>query len=338
MAYGIQALRNTGNRSRMESQPVRELSRAGRGGDTTIGHLTEGEVVIPEAYQTPGVMALLAKEMRRQGTNPAEFEVGNRFAKRNPQTGAQEFQADPDHEVRDTIPASATRFGAGRSPDPAILGDVKEALRKYVETQFSWDTENVAPETRDQQQRMADLELSSVLRGSGGFTGKDVETAQLMHWGGPQSFDQTWDKYYGQTVADLIKGRGSPLGDSAVVGGIGPGTGSQQEANFDAIFGGTPGTPGDPSAPGPANEQDIETFDIMRAFGVPHQIGTFPDYSDLLDYGEGPERRMARFAVPATTVLTDAEIDRRGGVDALRNEAVSAPNFPFYNLLSMIGQ
>src|SRR5947207_4021706 len=40
------------------------LARAGRGSDTTVGHLTPGEVVIPKRLQTPEVMAALARAAR----------------------------------------------------------------------------------------------------------------------------------------------------------------------------------------------------------------------------------------------------------------------------------
>src|SRR3990167_2848263 len=70
---------------------ISNMARMGRRGDTMMGHLTPGEMVLPASVQTPGMIAMIASKMRRQGQNPAEFVVGSRFNKRNPQTGAAEF-------------------------------------------------------------------------------------------------------------------------------------------------------------------------------------------------------------------------------------------------------
>ena len=43
------------------------LARAGRGGDSAIGHLTPGEIVIPQRLQTPEVVAALARTSRAMG-------------------------------------------------------------------------------------------------------------------------------------------------------------------------------------------------------------------------------------------------------------------------------
>jgi len=67
----------------------------GRRGDTAVGHLTPGEIVIPKSAQTPGLMGILASNLRRQGANPAQYVVGSNMSSRNPYTGLQEF-ADPN--------------------------------------------------------------------------------------------------------------------------------------------------------------------------------------------------------------------------------------------------
>lgn len=90
MALGIQNLMKRGG-VRSEAPEVRELAQAGTRGDDTMAHLTSGEIVIPRSAQTPGLMALFAKNMRSQGRNPAEYMVGSQHAERNPYTGAQMF-------------------------------------------------------------------------------------------------------------------------------------------------------------------------------------------------------------------------------------------------------
>lgn len=78
------------NRNQNE-RAVQRLSGWGRGGDTTMAHLTPGEVVIPLAAQDDQLMSLIAMAMKKKGINPAEFMVGHKDAKVNPNTGAQEF-------------------------------------------------------------------------------------------------------------------------------------------------------------------------------------------------------------------------------------------------------
>ena len=76
------------------TQAMNSAAAAGRRGDTMLGHLTPGEMVIPRSAQTPGMMALFAKHMRSKGQNPARYMVGSKFASENPMTGAQEFYDD----------------------------------------------------------------------------------------------------------------------------------------------------------------------------------------------------------------------------------------------------
>jgi hypothetical protein len=134
MAYGIQALtqmrRTSGNDA--EHPDVRRLGRAGLGGDSTIGHLTPGELVIPQSAQTPGLMALFSKEMRARGMNPERYKVDSGYTSRNPTTGAQQFYAGEeggygqgafgdavdvgmDYDAASSIGAAAVGQGGGMS-------------------------------------------------------------------------------------------------------------------------------------------------------------------------------------------------------------------------------
>src|SRR3990167_3349791 len=78
------------------SSLINIASIAGRKGDSTMAHLTPGELVIPRSAQTPGMMALFAKHMRSRGQNPAKYMVGSSFASQNPVTGAPEFGDEGD--------------------------------------------------------------------------------------------------------------------------------------------------------------------------------------------------------------------------------------------------
>jgi len=124
MAYGIQALTKNFSPRRFESRDVRQLAQQGRGGDDTIAHLNTGEMIIPEAVQTPGIMALVSKEMRKMGFNPRRFQVGDRFAQRNPSTGAQEFH---------TLPATG-----GSTTPPSIGPDYAFGPEQFL---YPWEVE-----------------------------------------------------------------------------------------------------------------------------------------------------------------------------------------------------
>lgn len=67
---------------------VAHLSKKGRGGDKTIGHLTPGEIVIPKSAQTPD---LLAHAKQTLGHRFGRYQVGGKDDSVNPKTGAKEF-------------------------------------------------------------------------------------------------------------------------------------------------------------------------------------------------------------------------------------------------------
>lgn len=67
---------------------IEHLSKKGRGGDKTIGHLTPGEIVIPKSAQTPD---LLAHAKQTLGPRFGRYQVGGKDDSVNPKTGAKEF-------------------------------------------------------------------------------------------------------------------------------------------------------------------------------------------------------------------------------------------------------
>lgn len=83
------------------------LERLGRGGDTTVGHLTEGEVIVPRGSDLAGkVRAALAA----LGYDPERYTVGGPGDSINPRTGMREFLEGATGGVGDT---------GGRGSDPA---------------------------------------------------------------------------------------------------------------------------------------------------------------------------------------------------------------------------
>jgi hypothetical protein len=73
----------------MQDQPMEE---AGRGGDTDMGHLTPGEVVLPvEIVSARGTVKKLTEMFEKAGLDIDEYTVGNEKNKMNPDTGYPEF-------------------------------------------------------------------------------------------------------------------------------------------------------------------------------------------------------------------------------------------------------
>ena len=74
------------------------LAAAGRRGDTTLGHLTPGEQIVPlPVLRAPGVESGLDAAFRRVGLDRGRYRVGGWDDRRNPRTGLREYAVgDPD--------------------------------------------------------------------------------------------------------------------------------------------------------------------------------------------------------------------------------------------------
>jgi hypothetical protein len=87
-----------GAMSNVDAEVMQRLMSAGRDGDTAIGHLTEGEVVIPAPVleANPQAADMLEQTMSQMGIDPrtrvvdSTGEIGG-IASINPETGFQEF-------------------------------------------------------------------------------------------------------------------------------------------------------------------------------------------------------------------------------------------------------
>jgi hypothetical protein len=77
-----------------EMMETEEMAMAGRNGDTVVGHLTEGEFVVPtEIFEgNPVLMDILFSRMREAGIeDPERYIVGSELNSINPETGMPEF-------------------------------------------------------------------------------------------------------------------------------------------------------------------------------------------------------------------------------------------------------
>lgn len=68
-----------------------ELAAMGRLGDTTIAHLTPGEIAVPPQVQTPQVKAALGQAFQQAGVSPQQFVAGSPQSSINPQSGVPEY-------------------------------------------------------------------------------------------------------------------------------------------------------------------------------------------------------------------------------------------------------
>ena len=69
-----------------------KLAAMGRGGDTEIGHLTKGEVVLPRALaDSPSLRDELTRAFERAGIPIGRYTVGGQDDSINPRTGMREF-------------------------------------------------------------------------------------------------------------------------------------------------------------------------------------------------------------------------------------------------------
>ena len=77
------------------------LSQKGRGGDTTIGHLTPGEVIIPAEVMSavPGLSQMVSQAFQAAGTDIGQYTVGGPDDSMNPETGMPEYAYDPEADA-----------------------------------------------------------------------------------------------------------------------------------------------------------------------------------------------------------------------------------------------
>ncbi len=77
-----------------------ELAAQGRGEDTEIAHVALGEIVVPEALQTPELLNAVRRAAKERGIPFERLRVGSQKNSINPNTGLPEFIAIPDEMRR----------------------------------------------------------------------------------------------------------------------------------------------------------------------------------------------------------------------------------------------
>ena len=91
-----------------------QLARKGRGGDTAVGHLTPGEVVVPaEVLSQPGVKDRLLFGFARSRMPMGRYTVGGGDDRRNPRTGMPEYRGGGAEGTGDPGPGGSGGGGEG---------------------------------------------------------------------------------------------------------------------------------------------------------------------------------------------------------------------------------
>ena len=75
---------------------MQNMAGYGRNGDTTMGHLTPGETIVPQQVlqQNPQVARGLGRAFTDSGVDPSRYVVGSGQNSINPVTGEREFFLD----------------------------------------------------------------------------------------------------------------------------------------------------------------------------------------------------------------------------------------------------
>jgi hypothetical protein len=135
---------------RKPSRQVRQLAAQGRGEDTEVAHVARGELVVPQALQTPEFMAALARAAAAYGVPLERLSVGSARNSINPHTGAPEFALD---ELTPEMKAHANRVANMPIPiaPPNPLSDYLSTddllLPQHSPSQPNWDP-HVRPPTQ----------------------------------------------------------------------------------------------------------------------------------------------------------------------------------------------
>ena len=100
-------------RQAKQSMAATKLAKKGRGGDTMLGHLSPGEVVVPaDVLAQPGVRERLLFGFAGAGLEPGRYTVGGRDDSRNPRTGMREYRGGGAEGTGDPGPGG----GGGDAP------------------------------------------------------------------------------------------------------------------------------------------------------------------------------------------------------------------------------
>ncbi len=94
----------------------RVLALQGRNGDTEVVHVTPGEIVLPKALQTPGVLGALRQAAARANIPLDQLRIGSALNSINPATGRPEFAGLPEEDVEEITITAPRETGIVQLP------------------------------------------------------------------------------------------------------------------------------------------------------------------------------------------------------------------------------
>jgi hypothetical protein len=142
---GHMGFMNTAPRDGVIPAAADELASKGRFGDTEIGHLTPGEIVVPVQAQTPGVLRAIKGAMGEANLDFGRYVVGgpNRV---NPKTGAPEFSG---YDGEGTGGGLGGTDGMGYSAGSEISGDTQDQAQQQQQQEQQEQQERDAAIARE---------------------------------------------------------------------------------------------------------------------------------------------------------------------------------------------
>lgn len=190
-------------------QLTASLAASGRGGDTTIAHLTPGEITVPPQVQNKKVLATLNKAFKDKGAAAHQFTVGSPTQSVNPQTGLPEYSFLSSPFMKTALPIA---LGIGGS---LLLPGIGTALGASMGA--------AGAGTAAAGAGAADAALASGAAGAGTAVGSAATAAA------PSLALQSIGSGLGTTAGGLITGQ-KPT--QAIMSGIGSGVGGYTMGNI----------------------------------------------------------------------------------------------------------
>ena len=125
------------------ARDVERLSQYSRGDDRNLAHVAPGDTIIPPElmWSNPALAQAIFEALSGAGIDPATRIVDSGAANRNPATGAQEFDVDPEDlrggssgfggGISDVIPVTGQRPGTDYVPviGPGAYLESEQLLR-----------------------------------------------------------------------------------------------------------------------------------------------------------------------------------------------------------------
>ncbi len=124
-----------------KTRMAENLAAEGRGSDTEVAHVTPGEMVIPRVFQTPEVMAAIAKVAAAHGVPLDRFRVGDVHNSVNRKTGAPEFIFDDTWQGTSPLLSIVNAETIARSPmlSGNPLSSVTSGFDRWASTPINID-------------------------------------------------------------------------------------------------------------------------------------------------------------------------------------------------------